>query len=137
MRKMLLFILAALLFVFNACNNATEVSAESTSMNAAAEKNLASFNMIADAFSTGDTSKIDSLVSPEFVDHTERGNLGRDSLKATIAMVQKMMPGMKSEPIKQLADSEYVFALRRYSGPDGLPMGMAPGPYAFNTMEVV
>jgi len=137
MRKMLLFVLLGLPFLFNACNNAAEVSSESKTANTETEKNLAAFRAVSEAFKTGDVSKIDSVVAADFVDHTERGDLGRDSLKSMIVQVHKSMPEMKSETIKEMADGDYVFGLFRYKGTSNGEMGMPAGPYDFKSMEVV
>jgi predicted SnoaL-like aldol condensation-catalyzing enzyme len=76
-------------------------------------------------------------VSSDFVDHTERGDLGRDSLKAMIVTMHQQMPDMKSEVIKEMADDEYVFGLIRYTGTSNGQMGMPAGPYDFRSLEVV
>ena len=138
MRKNLLFLLIGLPFIFVACNNATtETASEAKTENSAADKNLASFHIVADAFESGDISKIDSAVAADFVDHTERGDQGRDSLKARIVSMHQQMPDMKSEVVKELADGEYVFGILRYTGTSKGQMGMPPGPFDFNAMEVV
>ena len=138
MRKNLLFLLISLPFIFSACNNATtETASEAKADNSVAEKNKASFRVVVDAFQTGDISKIDSVVAPDFVDHTERGDLGRDSLKTMIQTMHQQMGGMKSEVVKEMADDEYVFGLIRYTGTSKGEMGMPPGPFDFKGLEVV
>ena len=57
-----------------------------------AEKNLAASRIVTDAFKSGDASKIDSAVAADFVDHTDRGDMGRDSLKKMIAEIQPTAP---------------------------------------------
>ena len=79
-----------------------------------AEKNLAAVHLINQAFRTGDTSKINTIVSPNFIDHTDRGDLGRDSLKLMIIEMYKTTKEMKTEVIKEFADKDWVFALMRY-----------------------
>ena len=136
MRKIMI-ILAVMAILMTACNNAAEVSTESKSSNSMEEKNLASFHIVTDAFKSGDVSKIDSAVAADFVDHTDRGDQGRDSLKALIVHLHKDMGGMKSEVVKELADDEYVFGLMRYTGTSNGEMGMPAGPYDFRAMEVI
>jgi len=137
MRKIFFLLLGTLPFAFYACNNATETASEAKATNTATDQNLASFRMVSDAFKTGDISKIDSAVAADFVDHTERGDLGRDSLKAMIVMTHQQMPDMKAEVVKELADGDYVFCIQRYTGTSNGQMGMPAGPYDFNAMEVV
>jgi len=103
-----------------------------------AEKNLASNRIVTKAFETGDASMIDSAVAPDFVDHTDGRETNRDSLKAMIGMVKKMMPDMKTEVIKEVGDNEYVFTLMRFSGTSTGEMGMPKGtPYDFHATQVV
>ena len=138
MRKNIFLLLAASLFLLSACNNGTETtSSEAKKENSMAEKNLASFHIVSDAFKSGDISKVDSAVASDFVDHTDQGDKGRDSLKAMIVMAHKQMPDMKTDVVKELADDEYVFGLLRYTGTSNGQMGMPAGPYDFRALEVV
>jgi predicted SnoaL-like aldol condensation-catalyzing enzyme len=103
----------------------------------AAEKNLAAVHLINQAFRTGDTSKINSVVASDFVDHTDRGDLGRDSLKKLIIEMYAAFKDMKSEVIKEFADKDWVFSLMRYSGVSNGQDGMPNGPYEMTPLEVV
>ena len=137
MRKKFLLLFIGLPFIFYACNNSTESTAsEAKSTNSMAEKNLASNRIVVDAFQSGDPSKIDSAVASDFVDHTERGDMGRDSLKAMIVSMKKQMPDMKSDVIKEVGDDEYVFTLIHFSGTSDGTMGMPKGPFDMHTVEV-
>jgi len=139
MKKMLFFILGGLPFVFTACNDSTETSTASapTSSNSAAEKNLAASRTVNKAFETGDASLIDSAVAPDFVDHTDRGDMNRDSLKAMVAGLKKNFPDMKTEVIKEVADEDYVFSLVRYTGNSNGAMDMPKGPFDMHVLHVV
>lgn len=106
-------------------------------MSDAARKNLDAFRAVDTAFQTGDLSRIDSVVASDFVDHTPKGDLGRDSLKAMITMM-KNAGTMKSETKKVLADDEYVMAWMRWTGTsDGSLPDMPAGPYDMSGVEVV
>jgi predicted SnoaL-like aldol condensation-catalyzing enzyme len=70
-------------------------------------------------------------------DHTDHGDMGRDSLKAMISMMHKEFPDMKSELIKELGDDDYVFSLMRFTGTSNGQMGMPKGPYDMHTVQVV
>ena len=139
MRKILFMVLGGLPFVFTACNNATESSTASAppKASAMAEKNLASSQIVTKAFESGDISMIDSAVAADFVDHTDRGDMGRDSLKAMIQMVHKEFPDMKTEVIREVADDDYVFSLMRFTGTSNGQMNMPKGPYDMHAVQVV
>ena len=139
MRKILYLLLGGLPFVFNACNNAAETSTASapSESNSAAEKNLAASRLVSKAFETGDPSLIDSAVAPDFVDHTDRGDMNRDSLKAMVTGLKKNFPDMKTEVKKELADGDYVFTLVRYTGTSTGAMDMPKGPYDMHVVHVV
>ena len=134
--KKLLFLLSAAAIVFlSAC---TEKDAtDAGGMSNAAKKNLEAFHAVDKAFQTGDISGIDSVVASDFVDHTPKGDLNRDSLKAMITMMKKAGT-MKSEIIKEFADDEYVMGWMRWTGTsDGSLPDMPAGPYDMSGIEVV
>ena len=101
------------------------------------KKNIEASHVISKAFGSGDTSGIDAVVASDFVDHTDRGDMGRDSLKAMIAMMHTMNKDMKMETIKEMADDDYVFSWMRYTGTSDGSMGMPKGPYDMKAIEVV
>jgi predicted SnoaL-like aldol condensation-catalyzing enzyme len=124
------------LLCFSSCNNSATVAGDSKE-NSVAQKNLEASRAISKAFETGNTNVLDSVVADDFLDHTERGDMrGRDSLKAMVTMVHNNMKDMKSETIKDLADNEYVFSWMRFTGTSDGSMGMAPGPYDMQSIEV-
>ena len=106
-------------------------------MSEKAKKNLDASHVVSKAFGTGDVSGIDAVVASDFVDHTDKGDMGRDSLKAMITMMHSMNKDMKMETIKEFADDDYVFSWMRYSGTSDGSMGMPKGPYDMTAVEVI
>lgn len=138
MKKYLLAVVSSLFLFCMSCNNkAGDGKMGDGKMSDQAEKNLAATHIVTDAFETGDISKIDSVVASDFVDHTERGDLGRDSLKAMITKMNATNKDMKTKIIKELADDEYVFSWLRFTGTSDGSMGMPAGPYDMTSIEVV
>lgn len=144
MKQILSLFAIGLVFACISCNSdKTEKTAGDTMSsdkkdNSMTEKNLAASHVVDKAFETGDPGGIDSVVSGDFVDHRDRGDVkGRDSLKAMITSMHKDFPDMKMEHIKELADDEYVFSLNRYTGTSNGEMGMPKGPYDMKAIEVV
>ena len=124
-----------------ACNNAsqpvatTDTAASGSSLSAKAQKNLDAMHVIDKAFQTGDVSGVDSVVAANFVDHTDKGDMNRDSLKAMIkwAATDKTM---KMETVKEVADDDYAFAMMHMTGTGDGKM-MPAGPYDMHSVEVV
>ncbi len=131
MRKLLMLALPAIICFYSCNDTKTAGATDDTS-----QKNLDAARKIADAFKTGNTSAIDSVVAEDFVDHTDRGDMGRDSLKAMITFMHSKMGDMKMETIKELADNEHVFQWMRYTGTSDGSMGMPAGPYDMKAIEV-
>ena len=100
-----------------------------------AQKNLDAMHVVDKAFETGDVSGIDSVVADNFVDHTDKGDMNRDSLKAMIKISAKDKT-MKMETTKELADDDYVFAMMHMTG-TGDGVMMPAGPYDMHSVEVV
>lgn len=135
MRKIFFLISAAAISFLPACNE--KASTTSGEMSDAAKKNLDAFHAVARSFETGDISQIDSVVASDFVDHTPKGDMGRDSLKATITRM-KSAGTMKTEIKKELADDDYVMGWLRWTGTLNVPMdGMPAGPVDMSGVEVV
>jgi predicted SnoaL-like aldol condensation-catalyzing enzyme len=136
MKKIFLAAFAGLLCFCISCNSKTE----STSDNKYSEqeqKNLAANDVITKAFQTGDVSGVDSVVSDDFVDHTDKGDMkGRDSLKAMVKMIHSNFKDMKTEKVREVADEDYVYSWMRYSGTSDGSMGMPKGPYDMESIEV-
>ena len=135
MKKFLLILSAGAVCFFTSCGGKKEEG--SGGMSAKAKANLAASKIVSDALMSGDISKIDSAVASDFVDHTDKGDMGRDSLKAMITMMHKSGGDMKMETVKEFADDEYVVSWMRYSGSNGESMGMPKGPYNMTTIELV
>jgi predicted ester cyclase len=132
MKKILITVSAGLLCWCISCNNEKAETNES----AAKQKNLDAAHVVSKAFETGDISAIDSAVASDFVDHTDRGDKNRDSLKAAIGMMHSAMKDMKMEVIKELADDDYVMSWMRFTGTCDGSMGMPKGPIDMQAIEM-
>lgn len=138
MKQILSLFALGLLFSCFSCNNENETTAAAAKEeNSAAKKNLDAFHVVTKAFDTGDPAMIDSVVASDFVDHTDKGDMGRDSLKAMIAAWKADSKDSKTEVIKEIADDDYVFGWLRFTGTSNGASGMKPGPYDMNSVEVV
>lgn len=134
MKKIFFVAFAGLLCICTSCN---DTGTSGTKGSEQKQKNLAASDVIDKAFQTGDISGIDSVVSADFVDHTDRGDFkGSDSLKAMVKFVHENMKDMKTEKIRELADDDYVMSWMRWTGTSkGIP-GMPDGPYDMHAIEV-
>src|SRR5205823_1288231 len=142
--KKILFAAACFTLCFTSCNSGNKSgtasdnksdTAGTASNNSMAQKNIDASHIVDKAFETGDVSSIDSAVASDFVDHTDRGDKNRDSLKSMISMVHATNKDMKMETIKELADDEYVFSLMHFTGTSDGTM-MPKGPYDMHAIEV-
>ena len=133
MKKYLFILSAGFICLLNSCSD----KKEGAGMSDKAKKNLEAFHVVDSAFQTGNTSRIDEVVASDFVDHTNKGDMGRDSLKAMITMMKNSGSNMKSEVKKALADDEYVMAWMRWTGTSDGSMGMPVGPFDMSAIEVV
>jgi len=134
MRKILLSALIAFI-CFTGCTNESKPDTSTTDE---AKRNVEISNLINEAYRTGDASKVDSVVSPDYIDHTDRGDMkGIDSLKAGIRWIHENMRDMKIELRKQWADNEYVSSWMHYTGTNSNAMpGFPAGPYDWTTIEL-
>jgi predicted SnoaL-like aldol condensation-catalyzing enzyme len=136
MKKILFAAFAGLLFICASCNTDTTTTSDNND-NAQEQKNLAASDVISKAFQTGDVAGIDSVVSDDFIDHTDRGDMkGRDSLKAMVKFIHSNFKDMKSEKIRDVADGDYVYSWMRYTGTSDGSMGMPKGPYDMSAIEL-
>ena len=135
MKKLPLLLSVGSLCMLASCNSDNKSSGNN---NAQGEKNLAAFHAINKAVESGDMSKIGDYIAADGIDHAgENGDVkGLDSIKAQLAMVHTMAKDMKTEIIKELADSEYAFVWERYTGNSDGNMGMPKGPYNVTTLHV-
>ena len=138
MRKILLPACAICFLATTSCNSGPDTKVASATMSTQAQKNIDADKMISEAFRTGDASKLDSAVSPDFVDHTDMGDKkGIDSLKSGLNMVHTQFKDMKMDLRRQWADDDYVVDWVRYTGTSPTAMmGMHAGPYDIKGMEV-
>lgn len=136
MKKIFLAAFAGALCFLYSCNTKTEGSS-ANKYSEQEQKNLAANEAITKTFKTGDVSAIDSVVSDDFIDHTDRGEKkGRDSLKAMVKWIHSNMGDMKMEKIHEVADGDYVYSWMRYTGTSDGSMGMPKGPYDMQSIEL-
>ena len=132
--KQFCLLLAAVCVIYSCTQtgSSTTTAASSTS-----QKNLEASRVINNAFETGDVSKIDSVVSPDFVDHSDHGDVkGRDSLKAMVQMIRNNFKDMKMDVMSETVDSSgNVFTQMHFSGTSDGRM-MAPGHFDMHEIEV-
>lgn len=126
MKKLFSLFSAICLCFLLSCNS----SDSGSKTNEQAQKNLDAMHAVNKMFETGDYSKIADYIDSNAVDHAGmKGDVvGLDSIKAEFAMFGTMMGNMKSETVKEMADSNYVMAWMKQSGTmkmDG--MGMKAG----------
>ena len=89
------------------------------------------YNIVNDAFSTGNTAGIDTLVAADVIDHAEDTSMhlppGPEGLKQMIAMMRAESPDLKSEVKFMAADGDMLIAYGTMSGTNTGPlMGSMP-----------
>ena len=102
----------------------------------AAAKNKSSemkarFNALNDAFNSGNTSAIDTLLAADAIDYSEDTSLhlpkGPEGLKQFITMMRQASPDLKSEVKMMVAEDDVLMAYGTLSGTNTGPMmGMPP-----------
>src|SRR5690349_19209049 len=125
-----LFVATAFVCCCISCNTNSGTSSGNRSNNDAAQKNLDAAHAVDAAILSGNVSNLDSFIATDAVDHAGMtGDIkGVDSIKAELAKIHNMSADMKSETLKELADSEYVFQWMRYTGTASTgDMGMPAG----------
>ena len=136
MKKSIFVAFTGLLCICTSCTSKTNGTSEKMD-NTDQQKNLAANDVVTKAFETGDASGLDSVISDDFIDHTDRGDKkGRDSLKAMVNFVHANFKDMKMEKIRDAADGDYVYSWMTYSGTSDGNMGMPKGPYKMSVIEL-
>ncbi|MEO5594333.1 MAG: ester cyclase [Chitinophagaceae bacterium] len=139
--KMIQFAYVCIALFLVSCNSndktaaVTDTPVTDKAISSMAQKNMDAMHVVDKAFETGDVSGIDSVVADNFIDHTDKGDMNRDSLKAMIKMSAKDKT-MKTETTKEMADDDYVFAMMHMTG-TGDGVMMPAGPYDMHSVEVV
>lgn len=82
-----------------------------------AKRNRDANQILLKAFQTGDVSKLDGVVSPDFLNHAGQ-KIGIDSLKAGIANFHSRFKPIRMEVKRQLTDGEFFSDWIRYVGSD-------------------
>ncbi len=111
MRNLFFLLVIAVCSTFISCNSDGGMSAK-------AKKNMEVNTAIMKAYEAGDFSKMNEYLAADAVDHGgENGDVkGVDSIVSEMKRYRAMMPDMKSEIIKELADDDYVFSWGKFSG---------------------
>jgi predicted SnoaL-like aldol condensation-catalyzing enzyme len=135
MKQLILFTSAISLCLLMSCNSKESAS---TTTSDKAQKNLDASRVVSKAFETGDPSGVDSVVSSNFINHTETGEVkGRDSLKAMITMMHGTMKDMKMQLVNEAANDDYVYSWMRFTGTNDVATPYMPkGPYDMEAIEV-
>jgi len=113
MKKHLTIVASALICCFTACTTKPEGG-----LSDAAQKNVDASHGVTKCFETKDFTKLGDYIAADAVDHSgEHGDIkGLDSMKAAFEKEMAGIENMKSDLIKELADSGYVMAWYRFSG---------------------
>lgn len=80
------------------------------------QKNIDADNILLSVFETGDVSKLDPIIAPDFINHAGAEKIGLDSLKTMVKGFHARMKNVKVEVVRQLADNEYVADWVRFIG---------------------
>jgi predicted ester cyclase len=111
MKKIALVFLAAGSIFFLSCNSGG-------GMSATAKKNLEVNDAIMKAYEAGDFTKMGDYIAADAVDHGgETGDIkGLDNIVSEMKRYRTMMPDMKVEMTRSLADDEYVYTWGKMTG---------------------
>ena len=132
--KNLLTSFAACAILISCSNKNSETSSANT---AAAQQNLDAVHNIRKAFETGDTSLINRSVAEGFTDHKDGQDVtGIDSLKSFVLASHQHIKNLQVEPIKELADDEYVMSWVRFSGTGDGQVGTMQGDFDVRGVQI-
>lgn len=111
MKKIALVFLAAGSIFFLSCNSGG-------GMSATAKKNMEVNDAIMKAYEAGDFTKMSEYIAADAVDHGgETGDIkGLDNIVSEMKRYRTMMPDMKVEMTRSLADDEYVYTWGKMTG---------------------
>lgn len=111
MKKIALVFLAAGSIFFLSCNSGG-------GMSATAKKNMEVNDAIMKAYEAGDFTKMGDYIAADAVDHGgETGDIkGLDNIVSEMKRYRTMMPNMKVEMTRSLADDEYVYTWGKMTG---------------------
>ncbi|MBK5272047.1 MAG: ester cyclase [Bacteroidia bacterium] len=113
MKKIVLTTCTVILCYCMSCNSKDS----DNKISEAAQKNLDAVHAINNDVISGDVSNLGDYIATDAIDHAgEKGDVkGLDSIKAELGVIHSMYSNMKMEPIKELADDEYVFEWSHFS----------------------
>ena len=81
------------------------------------QKNITADNTLLKVFETGNVALLDSIISPDFVNHTAMGDRqGIEILKTQVKGFHANFKPTKVELVKRLCDEEYVSDWIRFIG---------------------
>ena len=112
MKKLLILLAISVAGIGTSCKN------ESGGMSDKAKKNLEVNSAIMKDYEAGDFSKMNDYMAEDVVDHGgEHGDVsGRENVINEMKRYHEMMPDMKVEKIREVADDEYVFSWSKSTG---------------------
>lgn len=115
------FIIAA------ACSAMVSCGGKPGGMSDKAKKNSEVNQAIMKAYEAGDFSKMKDYLAADAIDHGgESGDVkGADNIIAEMKKYHEMMPDMKGETIREMADDDYVITWAKMTGTmNGKPISM-------------
>lgn len=105
--------------------------------NSKVQKNMDADRLITESFKSGDVSKLDNVVSVDFLDHRDYGDVkGRDSLKAMIQVIHNNLQDVKMETKDVAGNENYVYSWIRYKGKSDGSIGLPVGDFDISGVEV-
>ena len=110
-----IIIIILLIFTFPLISFSQNDSMAKVISSTEAQKNQAADDVFLKALQTGDVNGLDSIISPEFVNHGVGEKVGIDSLKASIQMFYLRFKPTKAEVKTRIANGEYFGDWIRYS----------------------
>ncbi len=117
MEKLFLGPAIILLFGIVSCSNVKKATLSADNNSSQRQKNINTDNELLKVFETGNVSTLDSIIAPDFVNHTGMGDrIGIDSLKAMVKSFHSHVNNLKMEVKRQWADDDYVADWIRFTG---------------------
>jgi hypothetical protein len=117
MKYFFLAITFILLSTFLSCITAKKTTIPASPEHSERQRNMDVDSHLLKVFETGDVSLLDTIVHPDFVNHTStEDQRGLDNLKSMVKRVQLQISNMKMEVFRRWADNDYVTDWVRFTG---------------------
>ncbi len=118
MKKFLLPAIAAFIILFSSCNQGSTTAGAAESDKA--KKNMDNAKAVTEMFAKNDFSHMSDYIAADAVDHSGMNGevKGLDSLKKMFEYYASTMKDSKNEPVKMVADDDYVFQWQKESWTD-------------------